>query len=135
MRFGILELRNRVCCKTSTVSLHAMVWIFIAVKNRYLNLSAVLKFATTKKWTETSRNDVMQPKNSSSDSRPIFPSMSSIRQVLKIPLLMEEALFTRVFWRWVSLFKYLQELNKGSSYLTKFEYVWATPRHNVIGNS
>ena len=25
----------------------AMVWIFIAVKNRYLNLSAVLKFAKT----------------------------------------------------------------------------------------
>ena len=34
----------------------AMVWVFIAMKNRYLNLSAVLKFAATQnkpKRTET----------------------------------------------------------------------------------
>ena len=50
----------------------AMVSIFIAVKNRYLNLSAVLKFADSK-WGKPSRNEVMQPTISNNDSWPIFP--------------------------------------------------------------
>ena len=50
-----------------------MLWIFMAVKNRYLNLSAVLTFAKTQKWTKTIRNEVMQPTTSNNDSRPIFP--------------------------------------------------------------
>ena len=48
-----------------------MVWIFIAVKNRYSNLLAALKF-TDSKWTKMSQNEVMQPTTSSNDSRPIF---------------------------------------------------------------
>ena len=69
-----------------------MVSIFIAVKNRYLNPSAVIKFATTqneRKW--------------------IFLTISA--QPDKFwPLLTEEALFTCSFRRLVLLFKYLQEL-------------------------
>ena len=38
------ELKTKLFC---FFTIRAMVWIFIAVKNRYLNLSAVLKFATT----------------------------------------------------------------------------------------
>ena len=34
--------------------------------------------------------------------------MSITRQILASPLLTEEALFTWVFQRWISLFKYLQ---------------------------
>ena len=50
-----------------------MVWIFIAVKNRYLNLSAVTKIHSDLKWTKTSRNKVMQPTTINSDSLQIFP--------------------------------------------------------------
>ena len=39
----------------------------------------------------------------------IFP-MSTTRQILIIALLIEEALFTWAFRRWVSLYKDLQEL-------------------------
>ena len=50
-----------------------MALLFIAVKNRYLILLVVVKFATTQNGTKTSRNEVMQPTTSNSDSRPIFP--------------------------------------------------------------
>ena len=38
------ELKIKLFC---FFTISAMIWIFIAVKNRYLNFSAVLKFATT----------------------------------------------------------------------------------------
>ena len=43
----------------------------IAVKSRYLNLLALLKFDYSK-WTKTSQNEVMQPKTSNRDSKPFF---------------------------------------------------------------
>ena len=45
-------------------TIRAMVWIFVAVKNRYLNLLAVLKFAKTK-------NEPKRAKTNN-DLRPIF---------------------------------------------------------------
>ena len=47
------ELKSKLL---SFSTIHVMVWIFIAVKNRYLNFSAVLKFAKTQnesKWAKT----------------------------------------------------------------------------------
>ena len=41
---GTSELKIKLFC---FFTIRAMVWIFIAVKSRYLNLSAVLKFAKT----------------------------------------------------------------------------------------
>ena len=38
------ELKIKLLC---FFTIRTIVWIFIAVKNRYLNLSAALKFATT----------------------------------------------------------------------------------------
>ena len=38
------ELKMKLFC---FLTIHAVVWIFVAVKNRYLNLLAVLKFAMT----------------------------------------------------------------------------------------
>ena len=46
-----------------------MIYIFIAVKNGYLNLSAVLKFAKT----QNELNEAMQPTTSYNDLRPVFP--------------------------------------------------------------
>ena len=48
----------------------AMVWIFIAVKNRSFGCT---KIRNHLKWTKTSQNEVMQPTTINSDSRPIFP--------------------------------------------------------------
>ena len=59
-----------------------MIWIFITVKNRYLNLSVVIKFEDSKgthdtwygsKWTKMSRNEVMQPTTRNNNSWPVFP--------------------------------------------------------------
>ena len=41
--------------------------------NRYLNLSAVLKFGKIQNEPKTGRNEVMQPTTSKNDSRPVFP--------------------------------------------------------------
>ena len=42
--YVISELKIKLFC---FFTICAMVWIFIVLKNRYLNLSAVLKFAKT----------------------------------------------------------------------------------------
>ena len=64
------ELKIKLFC---FFTIRAMIWIFIAVKKRYLNLSTVLKFAKTRNVPKTSRNEVMQPVTSNNNSRPIFP--------------------------------------------------------------
>ena len=51
------------------------------------------KIRNDSKCIKTSRNEVMQPTTSNKDSRPVFPYVSTIRHVLPIPLLAEEALF------------------------------------------
>ena len=48
-----------------------MIWIFLAVKNKWLNLFE--KIRKELKWTKKNRNEVMQPTTSTNDSRPIFP--------------------------------------------------------------
>ena len=55
--------------------------------------------------------EVMQPIANSIDSRTIFLIMSTVNQVLPIPLSMQEVLFIEawVIRIWVSLYKYLQE--------------------------
>ena len=52
-------------------TIHPMIWIFIAVRNKCLNLFE--KIHKELKWTKKNRNEVMQPTTSTNDSRPIFP--------------------------------------------------------------
>ena len=70
-----------------------MVWIFIAAKNRYLIFSAPIKIATTQKEPKRGNATHNQQQNCYFHDQ-IFLAMSTIRQVLMILLLMEEALFT-----------------------------------------
>ena len=97
-----------------------MVWIFIAVKNRYLNLSTALKSATMNshscekqifgcakirndsKETKASRNEAMQLTNSNNDSRSIVPYHVHNQAGL-------DNLSVWALRKWVSLFKCLQE--------------------------
>ena len=65
------ELKIKLFC---FFTIRAMVWILITMKNRYLNTSPVLKFDS--RWTKRSRNEVMQPTPSRSDSWPIFPYLA-----------------------------------------------------------
>ena len=51
----------------------------------------------------------MQPNSSNNDSQPIFPYHVHNKQILAVPLLAEEDLFTWAFRGWLSPFKYLQE--------------------------
>ena len=108
--FVTSELKIKLVC---FFTIRPMIWIFIAAKNRCLNLSAVLKFAKTRnepKQTETKKcNSPLAIMNHDQ----FFLTMSTIRQLLTIPLLMEEALFTQEFRRQVSFFKYLQEFKLG----------------------
>ena len=85
------------------VTVHAMVW------KQIFNFFGFTKICNDSKWAKASRNEVMQPTTSKNNSQPIFPYMSTIRQVLTMPLWTEEALFTWQLRRRVSLFKYLQE--------------------------
>ena len=64
------ELKIELFCFFTTGS---MVWILIAVKNRYLNFSSLLKFATIQKGTKRSWNKLLQPTTSINHSLSIFP--------------------------------------------------------------
>ena len=55
-----------------------------------------------------SQNEIMQPTASNSDSRQFFFIISTIKQVLTIPLLTEEALFY-LRGHYFKYFKYLQK--------------------------
>ena len=91
------------------LAIRVTVWISIAVKNRYRNLSAVLKFTATQNEPKRAETKSCNPQPATAIHDQFFFTMSTIRQVLTIPLLMEEALFTWAFRRWVSLIQFLQE--------------------------
>ena len=71
-----------------------MVWIFIAVKNRYLNLSAELKFPTTQNEPKLAETKQCNPKQATAIHKQLFLTISAIRPVLKISFLTEENIFT-----------------------------------------
>ena len=54
------------------LTLRAMVWIFIDVKNNF-KFFCCTKIRNDSKWTKMSWNELMQPTTSNSDSWPIFP--------------------------------------------------------------
>ena len=82
---------------------------FHSCENRYLNLSAILKFATTQNEPKRPETKYCDPQPATAIHDQDFFTMSTIKLVLTFPLLTEEALFTWTFGRLVSLFKYLQE--------------------------
>ena len=123
-------------------TLGAMVCTFIAVKNRYSTFSVLLKFSTTQNAPRGAEANYCNPQPATAIHGQFFLTISIICQVLTIPLLTEEALFTSVFWSWVSLFKYLQEFKVAYQWRQLerliFDYIWAclgNPRHTVIGGS
>ena len=71
-----------------------MVRIFIAVKNRYLNLSALLKFAMTQNKPKRAETKQCNPQPATTILDRFFITLSTYRQILTIPFLTEEALFT-----------------------------------------
>ena len=85
-----------------------MVWILTAVKNRYLNFSALLKFTMTQNEPKGAERNLCNPQPATAIHGQFFLTMSTIRQVLSILLVTGEALFTWAFRSWASLFKYLQ---------------------------
>ena len=74
-----------------------MVWIFIALKNRYLNLSAVLKFATTQNEPKRAKTKICEPRTSNGDSRPIFPYHVHNQAGFDNPFISGKDLFTWAF--------------------------------------
>ena len=93
-------------------TIRAMVWILITVKNRYLNISPVLKFDS--RWTKRSENELMQPTPAGAIHDQFFLTLPTIRQVLTMLLL--TTLFTWAFQSWLSLFKCLQEFKAAYQY-------------------
>ena len=89
--------------------MRTIIWILIAVKNKYLILLAVLKFATTQNEPKRAERKKCNPQPATTIHDQFFLTVSIIRQVLTIPLLTEEPFFTWTFRRWVPIFKYLQE--------------------------
>ena len=76
-----------------------MISIFIAVKNRYLNLSAVLKFEKTQNEPKQAKTKLCNPQLATTFHDQFFLTISTTTQILTIPLLTEEALFTCAFRR------------------------------------
>ena len=72
---------------------------FIAVKNKYLTLSAVLQFATTQNEPKRAETMYCNPQPATTIHDQFFLTMSTIRLVLSFPLLTEETLFTWAFRR------------------------------------
>ena len=70
------ELKLKLFC---FLTIHTVVWIFVAVKNRFKSdLNRFKSFGCTKirhdtKWTKTSWIEVMQPTTCNIDLRPICP--------------------------------------------------------------
>ena len=85
-----------------------MVWIFTVVKNRHLNLSAVLKLATTQNEpkTTTSRNEATASNN---DSRPIFPYYDHSQTGSDNPFINERGFIYLGILKMSFIFKYFQE--------------------------
>ena len=54
-------------------TIDAMVWIFIAVKNRYLNFCGFNKIRNDSKWRKSSWNELMRPTTRNNHSQSIFP--------------------------------------------------------------
>ena len=87
-----------------------MVWIYGAMEwIKHLNISALLKFATTQNKSKGAETNLCDPQPATAIHGQFFFTMFTASQLLTIPLLTEEALFTWAFRSWVSLFKYLQE--------------------------
>ena len=68
------------------------------------------KIQNNLKWTKTSRKEVRNPQPSTAIHNHFFLTVSTIRQVLIIPLLTENALFTWAFLRWVSKFLFFHQM-------------------------
>ena len=88
--------------------IRTMVWIFTVVKNRHLNLSAVLKLATTQNEpkTTTSRNEATASNN---DSRPIFPYYDHSQTGSDNPFINERGFIYLGILKMSFIFKYFQE--------------------------
>ena len=61
-----------------------MVWIFIDVQNRYLNLSAVIKFATTQDEPKRVETKSCNPETATVIHDQLFLTVSTIRKILTI---------------------------------------------------
>ena len=70
---------------------------------------ALLKLAATQNEPKRAETKWCTPQQTITVQDQFVLTMSTIRQVLTIPLLLKEALFTWAFQGWVSLFKYLQK--------------------------
>ena len=84
------ELKIKLFC---FFTIPAMVWIFIAVKKKYLDIWAVLKFIKTQNEATRAKTKWRNPQPATKIHDQIFLNMSTKRQILRIPLLMEETLF------------------------------------------
>ena len=93
-------------------TIEAMVGVFIAVKNRYLNFLSLRNFATTQNEPKGVKMKQCNPQPATEIHDQFFLTMSTIKQALTILLLMEKALFTWAFRSWVSFFKCLQEFKE-----------------------
>ena len=97
---NILDVTSEIKIKLFYLfTIGTMVQIFIAVKNRYLNLLAVLKFATTQNEPKQAETKQCIPQPATTIDDQFFLTMSTIRQVFAILFLAEEALFTSAFRR------------------------------------
>ena len=68
-----------------------------AVKNRYLNFPALLKFTMTQNEPKGAERNLCNPQPATATHGQFFLTMSTIRQVLSILLVTGEALFTWAF--------------------------------------
>ena len=78
------------------------------MKNRYLNLSAVLKFATSQYEPKRAEMKYCEPRTSNNDSRAIFSSHVHNQTCFDNHFIYRRR-FAWNFEVWISLFKYLQE--------------------------
>ena len=114
----LYKLNNGACSIIPYPTIEAKhIWQVYVTKELLLFLYYTRHYMILKSFGSTKiRNN---SKTSNNVSRPIFLSMSTTRQVLTVSLLMEEALFTWAFRRWVSLFLSIYKssrcrINKGS---------------------
>ena len=110
------------------------------MKNWYLNLLAVLNFGKTQNELKRAETKYYNPQPIRTIRDQIFLTMFTITQVLTIPLLAEEPLFTWAFGikRDVAPKQRYDRFSSAEGHIhvtPTFEYVWTTPRHTVIGGS
>ena len=82
----ISELKIKSVC---FFPIRPMIWIFIAVKNRYLNLLVVLKFLKTQNEPKRVEKKSCNQQVATTIDGQFFLTMSTTRQILTIPLLKE----------------------------------------------